>query len=146
MKRFVLVLIFGSLLTGIACNRQSSEEKIANLNGYWEIQNAKLPEGIEKEFKYSELVDYIQVKDNKGLRKKVRPQLGGGFISSEDQENLTVKVENDSINLYYTTPYTSYKETLLSSEEDKIKILNPRGIIYTYKRFTPYSTDYGQEN
>jgi hypothetical protein len=141
MKKFV----FGIFLVLASCNTGPSQEKINNLNGYWEIKKAELPEGISKEFRFSELVDYIQLENKTGFRKKVRPQLDGSFITSEDRENFSVKIENDSINLYYTTPYNTWKETLLTSEENEIKILNPRGIIYTYKRFTPYSTDYGQE-
>ena len=144
MKKLVLLLAFSLIILG--CNFRSNEEKIENLNGYWEIQLAELPEGIEKEFRYSEIVDYIQVEENEGFRKKVRPQLGGKFITTQDRENFNVRVENDSINLYYTTPYNSWKETLLSSEENELKIINPRGIIYTYKRFIPYSTDYGQKD
>ena len=136
---FILLLVLLSSCT-------STEEKIDNLNGYWEITKAELPEGITKEFRFSELVDYIQVEGKQGFRKKVRPQLGGSFITSEDQENFEVKVENDSINLYYSTPYNEWKESLISSEEDELVILNEAGIIYTYKRFTPYSSDYGQEN
>ena len=141
-----VILIFSLIFFTVSCNTRSPQDKIENLNGYWEIKLAELPEGITKEFRFSEIVDYIQVEENEGFRKKVRPQLGGTFITSEDRENFSVKIENDSINLYYTTPYNSWKETVLSSEENELKILNPRGIIYTYKRFTPYSTDYGQEN
>lgn len=129
----------------MSCDFSSPEEKIANLNGYWEIQNAEMPDGSSKEFRFSEMVDYIVVENNEGFRKKVRPQLGGTFIASDDKELLQVKVENDSINLYYTTPYNSWKETLLSSDEEEIVVKNQHGIIYTYKKFTPYSSDYGQE-
>ncbi|GAB2774843.1 lipocalin family protein [Salinimicrobium soli] len=142
MKKHFLTLFLTLFL--FSCT--STEEKIHNLNGYWEIQKAELPEGITKEFKFSEIVDYIQVEENEGFRKKVRPQLGGGFLTSDDRENFEVKVENDSINLYYRTPYNEWKESVLSSEENELVILNQQGIIYTYKRFTPYSSDYGQEN
>lgn len=128
----------------IAC-KPSTDEAISNLNGYWQIESAELPEGITKNYNFSALVDFIEVKENKGIRKKVQPQLGGRFISSEDAEVFEIKVENDSINLYYTTPYDAWKETVISSEEDELIILNPNGIIYTYKRFTPF-TDYGEEN
>ena len=144
MKKLFFLLILTA--TGIACDAPSPEEKIDNLNGYWEVKKAELPEGITKEFRFSELVDYIQVENGKGFRKKVRPQLGGSFITSEDLENLEAKVENDSINLYYSTPYNSWKETVISSEDNELKVINPQGIIYTYKRFTPYSSTYGQEN
>lgn len=144
MRKTLLLLI--SIVLLLSCNRITTEEKIENLGGYWEIQKAEPANGTTKEFRYSELVDYIEINDGEGFRKKMRPQLDGSFITSENQELLSVKVENDSINLYYTTPYTSWKETLISSEEDEIKILNPDGTVYTYKRFTAYSIDHGPEN
>ena len=143
MKKFASLLLLLTLI--VSCDTTPSEEKIANLNGYWEIKTAEMPDGSIKEFRFSEMVDYIVVENNEGFRKKVRPQLGGTFITSDDQELLEVKVENDSINLYYSTPYNSWKETLLSSREDEIVVKNQHGIIYTYKEFTPYSSSDEQE-
>ncbi|WP_029034785.1 lipocalin family protein [Salinimicrobium terrae] len=144
MKKVIVILFLGTALW--SCSNNSSKEKIDNLNGYWEISQAELPEGIIKEFKYSELVDYIKIDSSTGFRKKVRPQLDGSFITSDDEEIFEVKLENDSINLYYSTPYANWKETIISSEENELMVLNPDGIIYTYKRFTPYSGNYGQED
>lgn len=144
MKKGIFTLFIISLL--MSCNSSSHEETIGNLNGYWQIEQADLPEGISKEFRFSELVDYIEVDSAAGFRKKVRPQIDGSFITSDDVEIFNVKVENDSINLYYTTPYSEWKETIISSEEDELVVLNRDGIIYTYKRFTPYSGNYGEEN
>ena len=142
MKQLV-VLIF--LFVG--CNRTSPEEKINNLNGYWEIKSVEPEKGQVKEFRFNEMIDYINVDQSKGYRKKMRPQLDGNYITSEGLEIFIVKIENDSINLYYETSYDSWQETLLSSKEDEIKMLNRNGTIYTYKRFNPYSVeDYGEEN
>ncbi|HET8753569.1 MAG TPA: hypothetical protein VFM59_04340 [Salinimicrobium sp.] len=143
MKKGVFSLLFCFLLMG--CNQKSVEEKIENLNGYWEIKTAELPDGKIKEYRISSVVDYIEIEDSEGFRKKMQPQFDGGFLTSDDVEMIQVKVENDSINLYYTTAYNSWKETLLSSEEDEIEILNEDGIIYTYKRFTPYSLEDDKE-
>ena len=144
MKKDIFILVFVSLLT--SCSNNDREEQIQHLNGYWEIKQADLPEGISKEFRFSEWVDYIEVDSMEGFRKKVKPQIDGSFITTEDAEKFEVKVENDSINLYYSTPYANWKETVLSSEEDELVVLNRDGIIYTYKRFTPYSGNYGEEN
>lgn len=143
MKKAILILF---LAVFAACNTETSQKDIDNLNGYWEIQQADLPEGISKQFTFSEWVDYIEINDSTGVRTKVRPQLDGSFIASEDAEKFTVKVENDSLNLYYKTPYAQWKETVLSSEEDKFETINKDGIIYTYTRFTPYPDNYGEEN
>lgn len=143
MKKYVLILLLIVFATG--CDTRSPEEKIDNLNGYWEIQTAEMPDGSIKEFPYSQIVDYFVIEGNEGYRKKVQPQLGGSFLTSEDEELLRVKVENDSINLYYTTAFDEWKETLLASKADEIRLKTTSGILYTYKRFTPYSDDYGQE-
>lgn len=144
MKNAIFGFLLGMIL--LSCNTDSSREKVDNLNGYWEITKAELPEGITKEFKYSEIVDFIEVDSLTGFRKKVRPQIDGSFITTNDEEVFEVKLENDSINLYYTTPYANWKETVISSEENELVVINPRGIIYTYKRFTPYSGNYGKED
>lgn len=144
MKKGIFTFIFFSTL--ISCNNSSPEEKIRNLEGYWEIEQADLPEGISKEFRFSEWIDYIEVDSMKGIRKKVKPQLDGGFITSEDSENFEIRLENDSLNLYYKTPFSEWKETVISSEADELVVLNRDGIIYTYKRFTPFSGNYGEEN
>ena len=143
MKKVIFLL---NLFLLLSCSGPSAEEQIQHLNGYWEIHTAELPEGITKEFRVNQLVDYIQVDEKEGFRTKVRPQFDGSFENSEVRENFEIKIENDSINLYYTTPYSKWKETIISSEEDQLKILNPKGIIYTYNRFTPYSQKDGEEN
>ncbi|WP_424494464.1 lipocalin family protein [Salinimicrobium sp. GXAS 041] len=138
--------LFLLFIFSLGCNTQTSEEKIQNLNGYWEIKSVEQENENPTEYRFSEMVDYIEIKDGAGFRTKVKPQLDGSFISTENSEELSVQIENDSINLYYTTPYDSWKETLLSSEDDEIQLLNQYGTIYTYKRFSPYLTeDYGEE-
>lgn len=138
MKIKILVIVLCSFI--FSCS-PSPEEQIQKLNGYWEIETAKLPEGITKEYSVSSIVDYIEVENKKGFRTKVKPEFDGDFKTTGDKELLTVKVEHDSINLYYETPYDSWKESLLSAADDELKIKNKDGIIYTYKKFTPYSSD-----
>lgn len=142
MKKYLLIVL--SILS-VACDTTTDEEKIDNLNGYWEIQTVEKPDGSIIEFPFSGTVDYFVVENKEGFRKKVRPQLGGSFLASDDEELVSVKVENDSINIYYTTAFDQWKESLLSSEEDEITLRTSNGSLYTYKRFTPYSNDYGKE-
>lgn len=136
MKK-ICALLF--LVTLIACNTQSPQEKIDNLNGYWGISEAKMADGQVKDYTFNAVVDYIEINENnKGFRKKVKPKLDGTYIVTDDIENIEIKIENDSINIYYTTEMDQWMETLISSEKDEIVLKNEYGNEYTYKRFTGY--------
>lgn len=145
--RKAFLLFISIALTGTGCNRMSTEEKITNLRGYWEIKKVEPENGNPTEYRFNEMVDYIEIENGAGYRRKVRPQLDGSYVTTEGVEIFNVKVENDSINLYYETPYDSWKETLISSGEDEVQMMTVDGTVYTYKRFTPISIEnYGKED
>lgn len=132
MKKAAYFLLFVFL---VACNTQGSQEKIDNLNGYWTISKAETKRGSVKDYAFSGLVDYIEIKNNKGFRKKVKPKMDGTYFITNNEEKIVVKVENDRINLYYSTEMDQWKETLISSKENEIVLENENGNKYTYKRF-----------
>ena len=66
---------------------------------------------------------------------KLKPKLNQQFEVTRDEAILSVKFENDSINLYYKTPFSSYKETLISIDEKHLTVLNETGATYKYKRY-----------
>lgn len=143
MKNIVLIILLATAIT--SCTQQSPEEKLINLNGYWEIEKVEFSRDSIKEFRMSENVDYFEIKDGIGFRKKARPQYDGTYIVSEDAEKIEAKIENDSLNLYYSTPFDSWKETVLKAEEDKMSIRNNRGHIYHYKRFKSLLSELNEE-
>ena len=67
--------------------------------------------------------------------------LNSKYITSQDVEGITVKIENDSLNLYYKTPYANWKETVLEANVNSLKVLNDRETIYLYKRYKPIELD-----
>ncbi len=143
MKNIVLIILLAAVIT--SCNKQTAEEKLTNLNGYWEIEKVEFSRDSIKEFRMSENVDYFEIEDGIGFRKKVRPQYDGTYIVTEDEEKIEAKIENDSLNLYYSTPFDSWKETVLKAGEDKMSIKNNRGIIYHYKRFKSLLSELDEE-
>lgn len=126
------------LLTGIlflSCSQQDPKDYIQYLNGYWEIERVITKDGSEKEYKFNPLVDFFEVKDSIGVRKKVRPQLDGKFIITKDYENFSLRIENDSLRIYYQNQLTSWKETILFAKENQIIIQNEIGNQYFYKPY-----------
>lgn len=121
----------------VNCSNQP-EQFIPYLEGYWEINEVTLPDGSKKIYNFNDTIDYIQISDSlTGFRKKLKPSLTGKFESSEIVETITLKIENDSLNLYYSTDYSKWKETVLDASENELLIINKAKVRYLYKRYQP---------
>lgn len=135
------ILLFVSVLITFSCTK-SPESYIEHINGYWEIQEVTLANGTKKEYKFNETIDYISVNDSlKGFRKKLKPGINDTYYSSDDAEAIELKVENNQLNIYYSTPYSQWKETVLNANSEQLEIINENENVYLYKRYTPIKLD-----
>ena len=115
---------------------------IKEIQGYWEISEVIFPDGSIKAYKFNETIDYISINDSlKGFRKKLKPGINYTYFTSEDAEALIIKSENDSLNVYYSTPYNTWKETVLEATAMNLRIVNDNKVVYLYKRYTPIKLD-----
>jgi hypothetical protein len=131
MRNLFLVL---SLIL-FSCS-EGPEELIPYVEGYWEIKKVTLPNGFQKEYTINETIDFIRVNDSlKGFRKKLKPGINNTYYTSEDAEAIQLKIEDDSLRIYYTTPYNTWKETVLSANENELVILNKNKAVYLYNRY-----------
>ena len=73
MKKAITFFLLGILL--YSCKQNVTEQDINKINGYWEIKKVVLKDGEKKDYKVNETIDYFQLKDSKGFRQKVMPQL-----------------------------------------------------------------------
>lgn len=138
MKRLSLLFICFIIFS---CSN-NPENYLEHVNGYWEIDQVLFENGDVKTYKYNENIDYININDSlKGFRKKLKPGFNSKYITSEDAEGITVKIENDSLNLYYKTPYATWKETVLTADKNSMKVVNDRETVYIYKRYKPMELD-----
>jgi hypothetical protein len=138
MRNFLVLALVATLFS---CS-QNPEKMLTHLNGYWEISKAEMHDGLEKDYTFSTSVDYIMINDSlKGFRKKLIPNIDGSYVMSQDAEAIEVKIENDSLNLYYKTQMATWKETVLKATEDELMIINSRKDVYLYKRYQPLDLD-----
>jgi len=136
MNSKYLLYILGILFLNSCSN--NPETFVEHLEGYWEIEEVTLADGSKKSYTYNDTVDYIEISDSlAGFRIKVKPLFDGSFETSKDSEQFTIKIENDSLNLYYKTPFDTWKETVLLATEDQIKVINKNKAVFLYKRFIP---------
>lgn len=125
----------------LSCSN-NPETYVEHVNGYWEIEKVIRPDGTEIGYKINQNIDYITINDSlKGYRKKLKPGFNNTYFTSEDSENIVLKIENDSLNIYYSTPFSNWKETVLDASQENLRILNKNNIVYLYKRYIPITFD-----
>lgn len=134
MKRFIIILSFLTLLN---C-KKDPKIFIGHLNGYWEIEKVITASGEERTYNFNETIDYFSVSDSlTGLRKKLKPSLDGTYTTSNNAETFILKIEHDSLNIYYKTKFSSWKETILMASENELKIINENKDLFLYKPYKP---------
>ncbi len=137
MKNLCLVFLIALFY---AC-QPSAEEQLEYVSGYWEIVQVNSHSGVSKDYRYNTTIDYIYLDNLNGFRKKLQPGINNQYKASNDAEYFEVRIENDSLNIYYRTPLDSWKETILTANEKELKIINADQMVYIYQRYEPLELD-----
>ncbi|TJY36273.1 lipocalin family protein [Pontimicrobium aquaticum] len=125
----ILTIVFSS------CS-SNPEDKIPFIEGYWEIKEVQKDGELKKEYNISMSIDYFKINDDlSGFRKKVTPTLEGTYIVTQDQALFNLKIEHDSLNMYYSYNDAITKETIIKATKDELIIANPQGFRYIYKPY-----------
>jgi hypothetical protein len=135
MKNTITILICSFLFFG--CQQKIKPSDIANINGYWEIEKVVSNEEKDKKYSYNETFDYFEIKNNKGFRKKVMPQLDGSFLVNDAYENVEVTFKDEKVYLNYTTSFSKWSEELKAISTDEMIVVNSEKKEYHYKKTAP---------
>ncbi len=123
------------LLFLFGCGSSISESELTLLNGYWEIEKVVFADGSAKEYRSSMTLDYIELDDKKGFRKKMYPKLDGSFVTTDDAEFFTIEYTAKGYVLNYETGLSEWQETLVEISENGFSVTNEENLIYIYKRY-----------
>lgn len=133
----IALIIFFS----ISCSLKNDVD-ISRIDGYWEIKSVTFKDGTKKEYTFSDTIDFLSLTDSlTGIRKKMKPNFSGYFETSKDSERFEIIFENDSVNVYYETPFDSWKETILELSENELVVSNQKGAVYSYIRYQPINIE-----
>lgn len=140
MSRLYKVFFIGILFLVASCGKEFTPEDLKIINGYWEIEKAKLPDGEVKDYTINSSIDFFEINDKGvGFRQKVMPQVNGEYLTNEVQENLTIVNESGKTWLMYKTEFAEWKEELVELDEDEFVVKNESDIIYYYKKAVPFT-------
>ncbi|WP_339811318.1 lipocalin family protein [Zunongwangia profunda] len=135
----VFFLLFSLIL--LSCNKQDPKEQIQFIEGYWEIDKVEVSPDSTITYSINDNIDYFEVKGNSGQRTKLSPQLDGSFKTTNSAEKIELKIEEDSLRIYYKTAFDNWKETVLKASPEELVIKSNQDKIYHYKHYTPKSID-----
>ncbi|WP_298155673.1 lipocalin family protein [Flavobacterium sp.] len=137
MKKHFFFFIAIGLIAG--CEQSVTESSLKNINGYWEISETISRKGETKEFKINETIDYFELKNGKGFRKKVMPQFNGHYTVNNQKEEIVLQKQKDHFYLVYTTPYGKWRDEIISLSDEELALKNEQGMEYHYKRPMKFS-------
>ena len=137
MKKNIF-FIFISL--SISCF-QKQEIDTSLLNGYWEIQSVKKDNKLLKTYPFSGIIDYFEVENGKGLRKKVMPKIDGKFETSLHKINFNIFQKNGEATIEYFDKNNIYSETIVKLDSTELFITNKENYIYHYKVYEKLNFD-----
>lgn len=131
----VACLFVCMFLTG--CSPKVTPENIDGLNGYWVIAKAEAPNGEIRPYTGTVEVDFFELKDSNGIRKKLKPLFGNQFNKTNDAIGFTVSFQKNSCIISYSRQKHSWQEELLVLSEDELQLKDARGVVFYYKRYQP---------
>jgi hypothetical protein len=134
---YIILALFGLL----GCQNKVDQLDLPLLNGYWEIAKVTFPDGSTKEYTVNTSVDYIEVNDQKGFRKKVQPNFKGTYVTSDDAEMFTIHENAGVITLNYKTDLSEWREKILNLSKNSFTVLSEENIQYRYKKFEPINIE-----
>ena len=134
MKKTCSILLIAFLF--VACQQKIKPEDVSKINGYWEVEKVVFDSINDKDYSMNEVYDYFEIKNNKGIRKKVRPQLDGTFLVNDAFENVTVRFADDKVFLDYATPFMKWSEEVIALSAEELVLLNKDKMEYHYKKAT----------
>lgn len=136
MKNTFRILLLSLLF--VCCQQKIEPADIAKLNGYWEIEKVVFDKGEDKAYKMNESYDYFEItKENKGIRKKVMPQLNGSFLVNDAYEDVIVRFKDGKAFLDYSTPFSIWSEELITVSDKELVVRNEEKKEYHYKKAGP---------
>ena len=144
MKKFVALTVL--FVAFASCQQTISKDDIQKMNGYWEIEKVVFPEGEPKDFPINMTYDYIELKDNKGFRRKGAPRFDGKFEGNDVLEEMEITFKDDKPFVNYSTEFAKWTEELKEITDEKMVLLNSENKEYHYKRTAPLNfTDDGKK-
>ncbi len=131
-KKIFSLLLLTFTITLTSCSKVTQKDLIL-LNGTWEIHEVQSHGKIFNPKGGTILVDFYKIDATLGYRKKLTPNFGTNYSSSEDRFDFTIKQIDGDFFLSYDKALKPWKEKIIEISENYLE-LEHSGKTYRYKR------------
>lgn len=126
----ILIVVFTSLIINCEKKQEITPEKI---NGYWEIQKV-IKDGDEKDYGFNPVIEYFEIKKNKGFRKKVYPKIEGKYQTDILADSLLIIKKEDKFILEIKNNSWKTQEIITILNDSVLQYTTENNIVFKYKR------------
>ena len=98
-----------------------------------------MPDESVKEYKINPTIDFFEIKNKKGFRKKVMPQVDGTYRTNDLSENISIVTEDGKTYISYITEYAKWKEEILELDSENLVLKNEQDMEYHYIKPEPFT-------
>ncbi len=131
MYRFLFI---GLSLFFFGCKNEITPSDLNLLNGYWNIDYITHKSETFQTKGYAKLIDFYEITDRVGVRKKAQPQLNNKFFVTEDSNNFKIIFKGRTCYLSFQTTWDQWQEKIITLNKNQL-ILGHQEKRYHYKRF-----------
>jgi hypothetical protein len=128
---YVLGLVLGFMIFSCNSKQDIQPEK---LNGYWEISKVIKEDGEKIDFGYNSAIEFFEIKNNKGIRKKIYPKLEGKYQADVLADSIFITQKNEIFYLEIKNNQWKTKEEIIVLNDSVFGYISEKGIEYLYKR------------
>lgn len=139
MMKKIFLSLFALVVLASCQDQKAAVVNVSLLNGYWEIEQVTLADGSKKDYKMNETIDFFEVKNDSGFRKKVKPQLDGTYVVNDVDEKVKIEKSAQGTFIHYKTNYSKWKEKIKSLTKEQLILVNDQNIEYQYKKPIPFT-------
>ena len=123
-----------SFILCIGCKNKITSSELDLLNGYWSIDYITYKDETFYPKGGTKLLDFYEVNDKEGIRKKTQPLLNKKFLVTKDLNNFNIKFINRDCYLSFQTVWDEWEEKVIKLNQNKL-VLEHQEKRYHYKRF-----------
>ena len=122
------------MLVFTGCKDAIKPANLNKLNGYWKIDFITHKNETFHLKGAGKLVDFYQISNQNGIRKKVQPKIDNKFSVKEDLNNFKIVFEGNDCFMKFETRSDQWQEKIVILNNDKL-ILEHQQNRYHYSRF-----------